>query len=152
MKPEQEMWEYLKDKVNGIWDADRIENRLNRNFPDISWGYKGRNGYIENKAIAYWPSKLDQPVKIKSLTDGQRGWLHTRGEVAGNIYLLLRVGGILGDIMENSYYIYDWTQVWQLGTWTKDQMIVNAILNWRHHSFDQSRFLTVLRYGSEAIV
>lgn len=91
MKPEQKMWQALKKSVGNLWDAARHEDTLRKGVPDVSFGAKGVQGWIELKCLRSWPVREDTTVKIKHFTETQRVWLWKRGTWGGHTWLLLKV-------------------------------------------------------------
>ena len=91
MKPEQQMWQILSKAVGKYWDATRHEPPP-RGIPDVSFGARGKNGWIELKTIDKWPSRPETGVYIEHCTPQQRVWGFRRGQYGGHTWLLLKVG------------------------------------------------------------
>lgn len=96
-KPEQLMWDHLKAKMEGRWDAQRHEDEYSPDVPDVSYALRGRDGWIELKTIAEWPKRGTTAVNLDRLRPGQVNWLESRGRHGnGRCWLLLAVGTNMG--------------------------------------------------------
>ena len=83
---------YLVDLMGTLWDVQSVEDRYSTGIPDLSYGAKGVNGWIELKQIASWPKKDDTLVKPQHYTAEQVNWLVRRGKKGGCCWVLVRVG------------------------------------------------------------
>ena len=88
---EHKMWIRLREKIGPRWDCTRHEDKVNLGIPDVSWGAKGVNGWIELKAKEAWPVRYDTPVTIPDPERfaHQKLFLYKRGK---GCWLLLKVG------------------------------------------------------------
>lgn len=96
---EAALWAHLRRKLRGRWDAQRHEDILARGVPDVSYGARGVQGWIELKYLDAWPAR-GGVVRIPHYTREQRLWLRFRGEAGGRCFLLLRVG--------REHLLFDW--------------------------------------------
>lgn len=68
------------------------EDAVNLGVPDMSYGLRGVNGWIELKQLAGPPKRPTTALRIRHYTSQQRDWLLRRGRVSGNAHLLVEVG------------------------------------------------------------
>lgn len=122
--PEQILWDDLRKEMGGQWEADRVENSLGRDMPDIYFRFGGEEpfcGWIELKQIFSWSRQKGRKTGVPTFTRGQKGWLSRHHRAGANCWVLLHVrltneyifmpgdkAGILGDVTEqevkaNSY-------------------------------------------------
>ncbi len=84
---EDKIWQKLKSGIDLWFYADRIESRTNNGIPDVAFSVEGRHGWMELKASDV---RTDSgTVKFKKPLDNRQAyWIRSRGEHAGNIYVL----------------------------------------------------------------
>lgn len=89
--PENRLKKHLMAVMGTRWDAQSHEDRYSVGIPDLSYGARGVNGWIELKRVLKWPKMPETPVKIDHLTANQVNWLKKRGRRAGHCYILIQV-------------------------------------------------------------
>ena len=90
--PEQDAWRSLRRTVGGRWHAQRIENWVDEGTPDVAWGARGVDGWMELKALHDWPARPETGIDI-GLKPEQAEWLTARGRVgSGLCFILVRIG------------------------------------------------------------
>jgi hypothetical protein len=96
---EATLWRYLRNGLRPLRvDLQRHEDIAGVGIPDVSYGARGVNGWIEDKYAKGWhkvrkyrPLEGAQAVTVR-WRPGQREWLRRRGELGGRCWLFLRVG------------------------------------------------------------
>ena len=93
MKSEQELWTRLRRHMQGHWDAPRHEDSITSWTPDVSWGARGINGWLELKVIPNRPKDPHKPHKVVpiDLRSAQRVFLKNRSEQGGPCGILVYV-------------------------------------------------------------
>jgi hypothetical protein len=76
--------------MQGVWHATRIESSSGNGMPDVSYGVKGINGFMELKYMPRWPKLATTRVKLPLRLE-QEIWIRNRGGIAGNVWVLCRV-------------------------------------------------------------
>jgi len=99
MDPEKKMWQDLRDHIGHAWDACRHENQFGEGMPDVSFGARGVNGWLELKCLLSWPVRHNTVVHPHKFTGQQKVWLWRRGEHGGHTWLLFKV--------ENTWMLFD---------------------------------------------
>lgn len=94
-KGETKFWGKISMAMSGAWDAQRHEDKISLGIPDVSFGFKGKNGWIELKYLEDYPKKESSPIRIKHFTPEQKIWLEVRQMFGGNCWVLI---GISKDI------------------------------------------------------
>lgn len=97
MTPEQSMWQRLSPILHTFAIAQRHEDSLSPDIPDVSftrristpYGVSGGCGWIELKTIAAWNKRCF--TKLPHLRPGQVNWLKSRGALGADVWLLLWV-------------------------------------------------------------
>jgi hypothetical protein len=89
MTPEQKLWSRLSKHLHGYWDATRHEDAVTSGTPDVSWGSRNVNGWLELKVIKQLPHK-NVVVKV-DLRPAQRVFLLNRMKAGGHCSVLVQV-------------------------------------------------------------
>lgn len=88
--PESNLWDRVRGKMVGLWDADRVESSTCKGFPDVVWSSSGVSGLIELKVIKN--INHTKPLVIPHLTAEQSNWMATKSKRGdGRADLLLYV-------------------------------------------------------------
>lgn len=90
-RPENRLKQHIVDKMGTRWDVQSHEDQFSVGIPDLSYGARGINGWIELKRVLSWPKRPDTIVKMEHFTANQVNWLRRRGKKAGHCYLLIQV-------------------------------------------------------------
>jgi hypothetical protein len=126
-KPEQKMWDYISDKMRGRWNAQRHEDELSNSVPDVSYGIRGRDGWIELKTIEAWPKRESTKINLPHLRPGQVNWIEDRARNGnGRCWLLLMVGATPGDA-EWLLFPPDHVRAVYNRAWNREQMLGNCL-------------------------
>ena len=107
MKDEKALWQYIKNQMGNIWDAQRHEDKITLGIPDVSFGANGINGWMELKHVKKYPVKLKSPIIIRHFTNYQKLWLERRQKYAGNCWLLIRI--------EEDFYLFEGNKIRLVG-------------------------------------
>lgn len=97
MARESALWGWLsklKQQVKGPRNnlqAERIENAVGSDYPDVEGCYNGCQFHWELKSVKR-PAREGTPIRIPHLTDGQVRWHKKRHDCGGNSYFLVQVG------------------------------------------------------------
>ena len=85
------VWSYLKNGMkNTGWLPTRLENSVAKGVPDVHYTIPGAHGFIEFKYIPEYPKRPTTPLKLP-LRAEQKLWIKTRGEMAGDVWVFVRV-------------------------------------------------------------
>ena len=91
-RPESTFWQTLSKGMRGRWHAQRHEDVAGVGIPDVSYGLRGADGWLELKVLPDWPVRPSTIVRIHHFTSAQRAWLKLRGSAGGGrCFLFLRV-------------------------------------------------------------
>jgi len=91
----------MKETCPGEFDLQRIEDTYSNGIPDVSYGLKGVNGYIELKHDAVFPVKFKNKLRKE-----QKPWLIKRGLVSGRCFVLHQLGNI--------FICYDYSKIYEV--------------------------------------
>ena len=125
---ETTFWHYLRERMLGHWEADRIENLCGSGTPDVTFTVPSKHGWIELKYLENFPKRPTTKVKIACFTDQQKLWLTRRGRLAGDCWLFVRVG--------KEMFLFSWDQVYSVEEWTQAEWRDNACFMTRVGSFN----------------
>lgn len=135
-KKEKELWKYLKTIMGHRWHAQRHEDKYAEGIPDVSFGCRTINGWIELKCIAEWPQNKHTVVPVP-ITPIQKQWLFDRRFHAKNIFVLLRVG-------RSEFLLFD--QFSELGQTTQENLRNIAKKIWKR-DIDPDEFSWEIIHG-----
>jgi len=131
---ESTFWAYLRRGMKGYWHAQRHEDKLTLGIPDVSYGARKANGWIELKYLPAWPKQAKTEVKIEHYTTEQKRWLRNRGQYGGLCWLFLRVG--------DEFMLFDWQQAQLVGKLTKSELLTLCDYHWTNSiEFDKLVFI-----------
>lgn len=140
MRPEQKLWKSLKRAMRKSgWDATRHEDVCSPGVPDVSWGARGVNGWIELKVIDRLPKDPCQPIKFE-VRPKQRVFLINRVKTGGHCGILVRVA------KDDECYLFDKKEDFLgLGkTYTSQDFVIHAVVRTLKGLPEPMRFLDVL--------
>ena len=121
MSTEAYLWDKINTSMKGVdrCHLSRHEDKSRPGIPDVSYGLKGINGWIELKARDKWPAKPEGIVKFRhELTVPQRRFQRRRGSAAGHVFVMLIVGR--GKTAE--YLLFSWEVEKELEQSTRDEL------------------------------
>lgn len=132
-KPEQETWH---NKLRPVLDAHpakivytRHEDKVGVGIPDLSYAAHGSGGWIELKRIRA-PKKHNTKLRIRHLTEQQKGFLALRGRFGQGAFVFVQV-----DEQDNTTSFFLWG-FWQLDHLTDglryDMWEKQAVGSWKH--------------------
>lgn len=91
-KPEQALWDKLRDTMAGHWRVDRVENVLVQGMPDVYFTISaGLSGWIELKVLKNLPTTDHHSVKIPHYTPFQANWHWTHRDHGGRSWIVVQV-------------------------------------------------------------
>jgi hypothetical protein len=90
-KPEQLLWDWLRNRMNGHWFAQRVENTVGVGQPDVYFSTPTVRGWIELKSIPRWPAKPLAPFALPNWTSEQRNWMEQHAKFGARAWLLVGV-------------------------------------------------------------
>lgn len=133
------LWERIRGGMGPRWDAQRHEDKYSTGIPDVSYGCRGRDGWIELKYLEKEPAPRTRSwdFRYSHFTAEQRNWLTRRMERgSGRLFLLAQMG--------DNVYLWRWrTLSVLLGNHTFDHIRQAAEGQWRPGPIDYQQ-LTVL--------
>ncbi len=116
--PEAAFWRYLRNGMGKRWNAQRHEDSIGVGIPDVSYGLRNVNGWIELKQLPAWQKRRTTIVKIRHFTPQQRAWSMNRGRTGGRCFLFLKV--------QQEYVLLPWTEVKIDDHQTRSKMIATG--------------------------
>ena len=119
---ESTLWDYVKKGMSGRWLATRIETVTSLGVPDVTYSVKGVHGWIELKWVPKAPVKQSTKMRLSHLTEQQKQWIFSRGKLAGDVWLLVRV--------EDEFFLFDHKFIHDIQQMTIDEWRVNCEVNW----------------------
>jgi hypothetical protein len=138
-KPEQTLWDRLSATMHGRWMADRVENMVGRDMPDVFFVLPEGSGWIELKQIFRWNHYPHRITKVPHFTRGQKRWLSSRHREGANCWLLLHVrltdeyifltgdkAGCVGDVTQEEVYINSYEHFHGMPSNAAIQMILGS--------------------------
>ena len=137
MTKEKTLWKYIKKLIGKEWNASRHEDFCSSGIPDVSFGYKGINGWIELKYIPEFPKRKSTKIKIRHLTKNQCVWLSARGRSGDSCWILLQI--------EREYFLIKWLYAYHLkdGEWGREDLKKNSTGHW-NRKIDKEEFLNLI--------
>ena len=135
MKPEQRMWQVLRELTHGLWNAQRHEDEFALGIPDVSFGAKHVQGWIELKQIPKWPVRPSTEVRVDHFTKQQRAWLKIRQIYGDRCWLLLKI--------EKTWMLFSPDMFQYVGTTNKHVLMKSANKVWASKP-DPYEFLSII--------
>lgn len=94
-KPEQRLWDRLRQSAPPKFLLERIENVVGTGRPDVDLLVEGRVWNVELKVVEAWPARRTTPVLGRNgLSLAQRNWHLKRLKHGGNVCTLIKVGTV----------------------------------------------------------
>lgn len=90
-QPERAFRVYLEKVMGNRWDVQGHEDIYVSGIPDLSYGAKKVNGWIELKHIPTWGAREKGWAKPRHFTDLQVNWLLSRGRAGGRCFVMVKV-------------------------------------------------------------
>lgn len=118
---EARLWEYVRDGVGPLWEAQRHEDRHSLGIPDVSYS-TDHHGWIELKYLPAAPKRPTTIMKVDHFTAEQRNWLTKHGRRGGHCFILLQVGAC--------YLLFSWADARKIGQMTFDEHKKTALTVW----------------------
>ena len=119
------------------WDVQSHEDRYSSGIPDLSYGARGVNGWIELKHIKCWKGKT--PVKPDKYTSIQVNWINKRDKKAGHCFVAVKVA--------DDYFLLLAEEAKKIKTgMTKDQYKSSCVKHW-HKSVLADELLSLITSG-----
>lgn len=115
--PEQRLWDWLRDRLQGHWFAERIENELRAGVPDVYFSHTRARGWAELKVLDHWPRIDSTKVRIPSWTAQQRNWMRQHRQCGGHAWLVVGVEQS-GEVL----ILPDVTALQAIDQWTQDEI------------------------------
>jgi len=91
MGSEAALWTTLHGRIGDCGHVQRFEDVASTGIPDLNWGWRGRESWIELKHRAAWPKRPGTPVRI-GLRQDQADWLRARWTACSDAWALVQVG------------------------------------------------------------
>lgn len=122
-------------------DVQSHEDSFSTGIPDLSYGLRGVNGWIELKQIKYKTgTKLIKPAKY---TPQQVNWLKRRGKHAGHCFVMCMLHGPDGTIY--TVHNYDRAADVRKGMPMRE-FLLTSLKYWRE-SIDLKELMAILSYS-----
>lgn len=103
-RPERAFWDLIDRHMGPRWDAQRHEDKYSTGIPDVSFGCRGTDGWIELKALTAPPRQKTRPFNLRELSIDQRLWLDRRAS-KGNPW---RLFVFVRFISSNEFILHRW--------------------------------------------
>lgn len=143
---ESDLWGWLRSQMTGKWTADRIENRLSGNMPDVVFSLKGAQralSWMELKVADEMPA--NKIVQIRHYHQGQKDFLLRYHRAGVPVYLLLY------SRLEKQILLFPGLSAQQVGEVTGDSLRALAAFNCYLHSFDATKMIFAMHHHMQAL-
>lgn len=90
--PEQKLWDRLSHLMSGVWQAQRIENRVGASTPDVFFAHPKIHGWIELKVYSP-PVNPTSPWKLSNWTAGQQDWARRFSSALVPVWVVVHFSG-----------------------------------------------------------
>lgn len=135
-KPENTLKRYLVRIMGTRWHTQSHEDQFSEGIPDLSFGSRGVNGWIELKFIEKYPIKLTTPIKPKKYTPEQVNWLTKRGKKGGLCWVLVKVA--------EDFFLFSFGQARRVRAgMTREEYRKFSVMVWTR-SIDPDQFIEVI--------
>lgn len=118
---EADLWRYVQHGMGPLWEAERIENRLNSGTPDVSYS-TNVHGWMELKYLPAAPKKDSTVMQVRHFTPEQRNWITRHGRRTGLVFVFMRIA--------STFMLFDWSKAREIGTVTFDGHKKMAVKMW----------------------
>ncbi len=88
---EQNLWRYLRPRLEPFGRLKRIENSTENGTPDLYYLLRGYPGWVELKFRPNEPARATTPVTFDHLTIDQVNWLEEEHRHGGRASILMQV-------------------------------------------------------------
>lgn len=133
-------WRALRQLVGTRWHATRVEDRLQSGIPDVTWGARGVQGWLELKYLHHWPVR-GGPADL-GLRPQQAAWLQLRHAAGLGCWVLIRVARV--------WYLFRGDQArWLLVPRTCGEVITHCHAFW--DPLDPDDFIATLTRGGRSV-
>lgn len=114
-KPEQRLWDRMRNALGAQLRLERIENLVSVGMPDVLAIKQQRVSFVELKAQAEWPARATTSVLGREgLSVDQRNWLLDWRSHGGTAWVLVSVG--------KEHFLFDAKHADTLNTFTQEQL------------------------------
>jgi hypothetical protein len=101
------------ERVGG--HAQHHEDKIYGGVPDLSYGIRGNNGWLEAKWREDWPKRNDTIVRFPHFTAQQRKWIFDRGKIAGHCFIWINIA--------DEFFLFNWRFAFVVGNMTRAEML-----------------------------
>ncbi len=92
-KPEQALWDKIRNAMGAGWRADRVENKILQGMPDVYFGISPQLvGWLELKVVPLMPTKEQTKVRIPHYTAFQANWHWTHRDFGTRSWIVIQCG------------------------------------------------------------
>lgn len=92
-KPEQGLWDKVRETMSNGWRADRVENKILQGMPDVYFGISAQlTGWLELKVLPMMPAKPNTKVRVPHYTAFQANWHWTHRDFGTKSWILVQCG------------------------------------------------------------
>lgn len=122
---ESRLWVHLRSGMQSTdWVAERVENKIGVDFPDVCYTVPGNHGFIELKYLHHWPKDPQTVIKFKDNIEGQKRWAKRRGELNGHCLFLLWIEETA------EYFLFNDISAQILNRGTQSELRCHATMIW----------------------
>lgn len=91
-KPEQALWDKIRNAMAGHWRADRVESKILQGMPDVYFAVSpGLTGWLELKVIPQFPKGDHHVVRVPHYTSFQANWHWTHRDFGTRSWIVVQV-------------------------------------------------------------
>lgn len=90
-KPEQGLWDKIRNSMGAGWRADRVENKILQGMPDVYFAISPQlTGWLELKVLPVMPTRAETPIRIPHYTSYQANWHWTHRDFGTKSWILVK--------------------------------------------------------------
>ena len=131
---ESDIWNKLKSVTQGKpIHMQRHEDKHAGGVPDVSYGHRKGQGWIELKSLPHIPFDWNQKIDLDLRSD-QANWLYNRGRLTHSCFLLVEFEA------EELYYVFSWKDVLKITGWNYYEYHSQALKVMDNNSFTWFNF------------